>query len=106
MIKYELPPLYILKNLRDDFKGFFKLEETYYGVKNTVLDKLKISLSPIVKRLCLNRNQTIKLRLAGDGTQVGNKLLNFLIQLYCCQKELIFLRKYKKAFEFHFYLFK
>jgi hypothetical protein len=74
-----LPPLSQVISQRLELNNLFTLNRTYYGVSNEIIPKLKICLKPIVDCLKIMPTETIKLRLAGDGTQVGTvkKILNF-----------------------------
>ncbi len=78
-LKRELPSLTKIKNTRKNINNLFEINTTYHGVSNTILPKLQKCITPIIRRLNLQPSQTIRLRLAGDGTQVGHnlKLLNF-----------------------------
>ena len=71
-LKMELPKLYELIQLRKNIAAKFNIEQNYYGVYNDVEIKLKSVLEPIVERLGISNNQTIKIKLCGDGTCIGN----------------------------------
>jgi hypothetical protein len=74
----ELPSLKSIKDNRSILNKVFELNKSCKGVSNQVLQKLKLTLTPIIQMLNLRPKELIRIRIVGDVTQVSatKKLLS------------------------------
>jgi hypothetical protein len=72
-----LPSLRSVKNCRKEMDNQFKIVETKLGCYVDIKQKLQTVLKPIIKRMNIQSDQIIKIKLSGDGVNMDRKIKLF-----------------------------
>lgn len=77
-IENQIPSMTSIRNYRQKLESFFTLKKIGLGVYNDYIPKLRSILIPLIrgkKLFFFENDETIKIKLCGDGVNVGNKLI-------------------------------
>ena len=78
----KIPKLYSLRIFRKKISGLITLREIACGFYNNITQMLTLILASLHAKKKIKGNETIRVKLAGDGVNIGiRKMLNFTLSI-------------------------